>query len=362
VITDWACADEAAHVFAYHADSLAFLRTLPDDWCHAIITDPPYGLADHKPQRVIEALTAWSSGDRERVPTGKGFLGREWDAFVPPPAVWDECLRVLKPGGHLAVFAGSRTVDLMGLSIRLAGFDMRDGIASWLYGEGMPKAKGVLKGAHEPILLARKPFRGTVAANVAAHGTGNLLVDPCRVPHRDEADLAESVGKNQHTRYANPGSNLDSYSGNMPPRINYDGSSGRWPTNAVLAHHPDCGPDEATPCAAGCHVALLGHDGRYFPAFRYQAKAPKVERPEVDGLSHPTIKPLGLMQWLVRLLVPATPGQAGIVIDPFAGSGATLEAARLEGVRAVGIERDEHSVRLIAERLGVPTKLETVAS
>jgi hypothetical protein len=97
-----------------------------------------------------------------------------------------------------------------------------------------------------------------------------------------------------------------------------------------------------------------GGASRFYPTFRYQAKAPKTERPMVDGHGHPTVKPLGLMQWLVRLLVPAHDGHAGMVVDPFAGSGATLEAARLEGVRAVGIERDEHSARLIAKRLGVP--------
>ena len=575
-VTDYTCADEAAHVFAYWSDSLEFLRGLPDDWCHAIITDPPYGLADHKPERVIEALTAWASGDRERVPTGRGFMGREWDAFVPPPALWDECLRVLKPGGHLAVFAGSRTVDLMGLSIRLAGFEMRDGIAAWIYGSGFPKSLDVgkaidkrggtldldlareiaaaikaareargwtsgqadqhfcggttnwswfegrkgdcrpptpetfaritaewpeltpwaervaqvdrevvgsrttgaamsrlpsgetlgtggtvfgsgqnvvditapatdaarewqgygtaLKPAHEPILLARRPLSGTVAANVLAHGAGALNIDACRVAHGADDDIH---AKNPHTQGGFGHAGATVY-GTGALAEKYDPSGGRWPTNVVLAHHPDCvevgtrevrtgtavqrnrsgekpasvygkydtttddqtyGTDgrETIPafdCHPDCQVAaldeqsgtltsgggdrgttsrdgLMGPDSdrgrsttyardsdtggasRFFPTFRYQAKAPKSERPEVDGRGHPTVKPLGLMRWLVRLLVPAHEGQAGMVIDPFAGSGATLEAARLEGVRAVGIERDEHSVRLIAKRLGV---------
>jgi DNA modification methylase len=467
-LADYTCADEPAHVFAYHTDCLAFLRSLPDEWTHCIVTDPPYGLADHKPDKVAQAITAWAAGDRDRVPDGRGFMGREWDAFVPPPAVWDECLRVLKPGGHLAVFAGSRTVDLMGLSIRLAGFEMRDGIAAWLYGSGFPKSLDVskaidkaggaergagaqvlapltdddkatynrgkgnrycltcerwtfaqdrctcstdggaatdaarewqgwgtaLKPAHEPILLARKPLAGTVAANVLAHRTGGLHIDACRVATAAEDDIH---AKNPHTQggFGHAGASVYG-TGTLTEK--YDPTAGRWPTNVVLAHHPDCGPDEAPgPCAPGCQVAALdeqsgtlgagnrpkvrntalgimnddgwqphrqeqpgermdsGGASRFFPTFRYQAKAPRSERPIVDGRGHPTVKPLGLMRWLVRLLVPGpdAEGNAGCVLDPFAGSGATLEAARLEGRRAVGVERDEHSVRLIAERLGV---------
>ena len=119
-------------------DCLDVLRAMPDESVDAIVTDPPYGLAELRPAVVADALQAWGSGDRERVPDARGFMGHRWDAFVPPPAVWDECLRVLKPGGHLVAFAGARTHDLMGLSIRLAGFEIRDGLA-WLYASGFPK-------------------------------------------------------------------------------------------------------------------------------------------------------------------------------------------------------------------------------
>jgi hypothetical protein len=122
-------------VTVHHADALAALRGMPAASVHAVVTDPPYGLTEHRASDVADAVTAWCTGDREFVPArgAGGFMGRDWDAFVPPPAVWDECLRVLKPGGHMLVFAGSRTVDLMGLSIRLAGFEIRDAI-TWLYG------------------------------------------------------------------------------------------------------------------------------------------------------------------------------------------------------------------------------------
>jgi site-specific DNA-methyltransferase (adenine-specific) len=92
-----------------------------------------------------------------------------------------------------------------------------------------------------------------------------------------------------------------------------------------------------------------GGASRFFPTFRYQAKAPTRERPKVDGVAHPTVKPLALMRWLVRLVTP--PG--GTVLDPFAGSGTTLQAARDEGFAAVGIEREGTYLPLIAHRLGV---------
>lgn len=114
-------------------ECLPALRAMPDASVSCVVTDPPYGLSDVKSAEVVQAITAWASGDRERVPNGRGFMGHDWDKFVPPPAVWDECLRVLKPGGYMAVFAGARTADLMGLSIRLAGFEIRDTI-TWMYG------------------------------------------------------------------------------------------------------------------------------------------------------------------------------------------------------------------------------------
>src|SRR5699024_8520902 len=129
----------------HHGDCLAVLRTLPDNSVDSIVTDPPYGLSNTDPKHVAETLTKWVTGDHEYTPPAKGgFMGKTWDSFVPPPAVWIECMRVLKPGGHMAVFAGSRTQDLMGLSIRLAGFEIRDTLG-WIYGSGFPKSMDVSK-------------------------------------------------------------------------------------------------------------------------------------------------------------------------------------------------------------------------
>src|SRR5699024_9183131 len=129
--------DETTKVI--HGDCIETMNAMPPESVDAIVTDPPYGLSNTDPGSVADTITKWAGGDRDHVPTGRGFMGKSWDAFVPPPAVWDECMRVLKPGGHMVVFAGSRTQDLMGLSIRLAGFEIRDSMA-WLYGSGFSKA------------------------------------------------------------------------------------------------------------------------------------------------------------------------------------------------------------------------------
>ena len=128
-----------------HGDCLEELKKLDDNSVDAVITDPPYGLSNTKPAQVADVLAAWVTGETEAVPAKRGgFMGKDWDSFVPPPAVWQECMRVLKPGGHMAVFAGSRTQDLMGLSIRLAGFEIRDTLG-WIYGSGFPKSMDVSK-------------------------------------------------------------------------------------------------------------------------------------------------------------------------------------------------------------------------
>lgn len=161
-----------------HGDCLDVLRTMEDCSVDSVVTDPPYGLAACSSALITETMIRWASGDRTFIPEGAGFMGKGWDAFVPPPAVWDEVFRVLKPGGHVLAFAGSRTQDLMGLAIRLAGFEIRDSVA-WLYGSGFPKSMDVskqlqkigsqdakdwagwgtaLKPAYEPVLHATKPF------------------------------------------------------------------------------------------------------------------------------------------------------------------------------------------------------------
>lgn len=260
-----------------------------------------------------------------------------------------------------------------------------------------------LKPAFEPIVVARKPLVGTVAANVLEHGTGAINVDAARV-RMTPADRAETEGKNRHADWGSPNGGKDTYGDfTMTPRGSYDGSSGRWPTNLVLSHGEGCtlrgqirvkngvaGPNsrgfgdgqvfgrggELSPrkgvshsygdedavelvedwaCDPTCPVGLLGVEARFFPTFRYQRKAPSHERPgttDVDGtrVAHPTVKPLDLMRWLVRLVTP--PG--GTVLDPFAGSGTTGEACVVEGLGCILVERHPPYVELIRARLTKP--------
>ena len=121
----------------HHGDNMAILASLPDASVAAIVTDPPYGLGE--PPDAKAMLRAWLDDGHLDV-QGRGFMGRSWDAFVPQPAFWRECCRVLKPGGHVVAFASSRTCDLMALGIRLAGFEIRDSL-QWLYGTGFPKSE-----------------------------------------------------------------------------------------------------------------------------------------------------------------------------------------------------------------------------
>lgn len=341
--------------FVLNADCLAVMRTLPDNSIDAIVTDPPYGLSNIKPQRITEAITAWATGDRERVPDGRGFMGKAWDSFVPPPAVWGECLRVLKPGGHLVAFAGSRTHDLMGLSIRMAGFEIRDGLA-WLHSQGFPKGGSQLKPAFEPVTLARKALEGTVAANVLKWGTGALNIDGCRID-TDEDTRRNARGGDNGLNGTSTYRIRERRADEMPKR------TGRWPANVVLDEDQAAALDEQSGtsksrignprgAAAGVGWGMTQTGSEYddeggASRFFYCAKASSKERPEVDGVKHPTVKPLSLMRWLVRLVTP----EGGTVYDPFAGSGTTIEAATLEGFAAFGSELDPTYAALCQARI-----------
>lgn len=280
-------------------DCLVRLRELDDESVDACVTDPPYGL---------------------------GFMGKSWDHAVPSADVWREVLRVLKPGAHLLAFAGTRTQHRMACAIEDAGFEIRDMIA-WLYGSGFPKSKNLdgewsgwgtaLKPALEPITVSRKPLRGTVAANVLAHGTGAINVEACRVGD-------ESTRRDTGTAaiWANAG------------RMIGGSDAGRWPAN--VCHDGSEEPE-----------ALLGEAARFF----YSAKADAEDRNE--GLParvrnrHPTVKPVDLMRYLCRLVT--RPG--GLVLDPFMGSGSTGKACAFEGFNFIGCELDPAHVEVAQMRI-----------
>src|SRR5699024_3314859 len=162
-----------------HGDCLEELKKLEDNSVDAVVCDPPYGLSNTKPQQVADVLKAWVTGDTVSVPAKRGgFMGADWDSFVPPPAVWEECMRVLKPGGHMAVFAGARTQDLMGLSIRLAGFEIRDTLG-WVYGSGFPKSHDIGKAIdkYNGNPLAFREFAAAYREAVAKSGLTHSAID-----------------------------------------------------------------------------------------------------------------------------------------------------------------------------------------
>lgn len=379
-----------------HGDALATLRKMDAHSIDVVITDPPYGLADIPTRKIVDVTSRWLGGEREYIPAGGGMMGRAWDAFVPPPAIWDECARVLKPGGMMAVFASSRTVDLMALSIRLAGFEIRDQIA-WIGAQGMPKGVNLerttgdarfagwnssLKPALEPIVLARAPMDGSLTKNVVKHGVGAYNIDACRTEATSRPAREVDLKTTKSTVYSGR------QDGTLLGGSKATGFTnlGRWPTNVVFSHASECGDDD---CIEGCPVKALnddvgvrtsganpakrgdrifghiygefiatrdpqrhrdtdsGYASRYFPVFKYESKAPNSERPEVDGVQHISVKPLALMRWLVRLLTP----EGGLVLEPFAGSGTTAQAALLEGASCIAIEAEEDHCRLIAARL-----------
>jgi DNA modification methylase len=474
----------------YTGNCLDVLATMPDNSIDAIVTDPPYGLA---------------------------FMGKKWDYDVPSEEIWRECLRVLKPGGHLLAFAGTRTQHRMAVRIEDAGFEIRDMIA-WVYGSGFPKSLDVskaidkrggsvagfeqfrdavraamkrngvsrsqlqaalgnhmlshyltagsqpavpnlrdyrvirdavqlgakfdslfadeaerevvgqdikarstsgksalptiggttvyeswditapatpaakqwqgwgtaLKPALEPITVARKPFTGTVAANVLEHGTGAINVDGCRVG-TEQRTTAWAGTVNYKTAIVRDGTTTAE--GRWPANLIHDGSEEvvglfpsphsagyklpaqeKWAFNLDNTNTYGKGKIKA----AGARIGDSGSAARFF----YCAKASKRDRDEgCEGMEakpaskmsggeetrpdrptnhpvrtnhHPTVKPTDLMRYLCRLVTPAN----GTVLDPFMGSGSTGKAAILEGFQFIGIDMTPEYVDIARARIG----------
>ena len=330
---------ESADPTIVRGDSLRILREIEDDTFDAIVTDPPYELGFTR------------------------ISGRKWDAtgIAFSTELWTEALRVLKPGGNLLAFGAARTYHRLAVAIEDSGFELRDSILAWVKSSGFAKSQHVdrlldkrgesalsatwegvgtgLKPAHEPIIVAREPPEGSIVDNVIAHHIGGLNIDAARIPTTD--NRARTPGT------SHVGDILNLQRGGAEKSESHPG--GRWPTDMLLIHRPGCVPNG--PCAPDCAAAELesqsAGSSRFFPAFHYQGRAAASERPKVDGVEHLSVKPLALMEWLVGLAT--LPGQ--LILDPFAGSGATIEAAMRCGVRAVGIDHSAEHIRQVEQRI-----------
>jgi site-specific DNA-methyltransferase (adenine-specific) len=350
-------------VTLHAGDCLDVLKALPENSIDAVVTDPPYHLTsivkrfgNAKSSRETYAATSNSAY------MSRGFMGQVWDggdiAFTVD--LWAEVLRVLKPGGHMVCFGGTRTYHRMVCAIEDAGFEIRDQLA-WVYGSGFPKSHNVgngwgtaLKPAWEPICLARKPLsESTVAANVLRWGTGALNIDGCRIEAGDKGEWPITARRHNDVAYT------------LAPVLT-DQSKGRWPANLchdgspeVMAGFPETGAStgggmkdlrkgklflgETNPNVTDeCGFGDSGSAARFF----YTSKADADDR--LDS-KHPTVKPVDLMQWLVRLVCP----KGATVLDPFAGTGTTGAASFIEGRRCVLIEREAEYLADIEKRMGM---------
>lgn len=316
------------------------LRNYPDNHFDSVVCDPPYHLISivkrfGKPGSApVKLKKLDGQGGSPYARGAKGFMGKEWDGgdIAFQPEFWSEVLRVLKPGGHLIAFSGSRTYHRMTCGIEDAGFEIRDQIM-WLYGSGFPKSHNIgdgwgsaLKPAHEPIVLARKPLTGTIAGNVQEWGTGAINIDGCRVG-LSEGDDPRLGGKGA---WKTDKAAQNVYEGGYAGVDIGSSPLGRWPANVV-------------------HDGLEEEWARFF----YCAKASKADRGSDN--THPTVKPTDLMRYLCRLVTP--PG--GLILDPFMGSGSTGKAAMLEGFRFVGIDVTEEYIDVARARIQAAKNIST---
>lgn len=343
------------------------LATWPPSIINACVTDPPYHLTNNMGTRSPYPGQYTPIG-HPKEPRG-GFMGKQWDggSVAFDPDTWGAVLRVLKPGAHMLCFGGTRTHHRLACAIEDAGFEIRDTIC-WLYGSGFPKSLNcgegrgtALKPAHEPIIVARKPLIGTVAANVLAYGTGALNIDACRVEGPMDGVWGTSNATVNRERMFNRSPDMDVYRTASHPQ-------GRWPANVihdgsdeVEAAFGAFGERTSGVMKAGTHLigqrntfgndAAAGYKTRQdtygdtgcASRFFYSAKADAADRADSR---HPTVKPVDLIRYLVQLITP--PG--GHILDPFAGSGTTGEAAMLLGHDCTLIEQDAQHVADIEHR------------
>lgn len=379
-------------------DSREVLKEFADNSIDSCVTDPPYALVSISKRFGKDGAAPAKVGKTGAYARASaGFMGKKWDTGETAfdPEFWAEVLRVLKPGGHVLAFGGTRTYHRLACAIEDGGFEIRDQIG-WLYGSGFPKSHNqtgdwqgwgtALKPAWEPIVVARKALDGTNAANLLKWGVGALNIDGCRVEFDGAADQAS----------AKPGGKMTAKVGalaggvqndNARTEFVSDNTKGRWPANVI--HDGSNEVLDAFPQAPGqmarsssrerrADQSVYGamhrggeveheprDNGGSAARFFYCAKASRKDRNngldafeakpllwsagtqnpssfQSEGIDksaknpHPTVKPTDLMRYLCRLVTP--PG--GTVLDPFMGSGSTGRGAVMEGFSFIGIEMD----------------------
>lgn len=389
-------------VTLYGGDCLEILDTLPEDSIDSVVTDPPYHLTS-----IVKRFGADGAAEAKSGKTGAyrrasaGFMGKQWDGgdIAFRLETWAKVFRALKPGGYIVAFSSSRTYHHMAVAMEQAGF-ITHPMIGWVYSTGFPKAHNaaravdkvlgaegspeaeqwqgwsyggqVRKPALEPIYVGQKPFsEKSGALNILKHGVGAVNVDGCRVP--SAGGKQRNGESSQSRRYTEKGST----NFGLLPGPRGGGADGRWPANLILDGSPEVvalfpdskgqmGPSGRGERGQGnCYgrgnlrknTPPRGDDGsaaRFFESYPFEdapifycAKASKKDR---AGSRHPTIKPVALIQGLIRHVTP--PG--GVTLDPFAGSGTCAAAAVREGMRAILIEKDEQSQKDIASRLDGP--------
>lgn len=370
-----------------HGDCLDKLKELPANSVDAIVTDPPYGLS---------------------------FMGKKWDYDVPSEEIWKEALRVLKPGGHVLSFCGTRTYHRMVVRIEDAGFEIRDQI-QWIYGSGFPKSHNIkegefkgwgtaLKPANEPICLARKPLEGTVARNVLKYGTGAINVDAGRIPLEATANLTSKQRQSvsgEGLIYNKPGAGI------VGKELSTYKPEGRWPANVLFDEEAARLLDEQSGTLktggngkskkAGFQTSIVGGKGAFDNSqsdslahsfagdsggasrFFYVAKASKRERNEgLEGMPKVTSRqgmggtmptdddgkdrdrfsvtqanhhPTVKPIKLMEYLIKLITPPNGTVLDPFMGSGSTGVAAKRLGFNFIGIEREKEYCDIAEKRI-----------
>jgi site-specific DNA-methyltransferase (adenine-specific) len=359
----------------YNADCIEQMQKMIDEGIQvdSIVTDPPYHLSSMTQRYGKEGSAPCTDEDGLFKRVNTGFMGKEWDGgdIAFRKETWELCLQLLKPGGHLLAFSGSRTYHRMAVAVEDAGFEIRDQIM-WLYGSGFPKSHNIgngwgtaLKPAHEPVVMARKPFKGSVADNVLQYGTGAINIDESRISLSENDDprlggkgtwktdkMAKDVYEGGYAGTETGSSEL----GRFPANLILDGIETEWSryfySPKVSSSERNQGLDhletKQTKGGGGISTVEKAWIGTNSASGKYGSlKAPQKN-------THPTVKPVELMKYLCRLVTP----KGGTVLDPFMGSGSTGIAAKSLEFNFIGIEREEEYYNIASERVGNSSPLD----